>query len=461
MNDGPAMVNMLRAGTGVVDITPDRMLLLEGYQPRLAEGTLDPLIAGAIVFDDGATRAALVATDLCGILPSSVQRIRSLAEAASGISSANIIVLYSHTHSGPAVTHYLGQTPDAVYLGWMEEQIAAAIAAASERLRPVTLGVGQGSCDFNVNRRLRTETGTLMRANPRGLVDRRVRVLRFDPADTPSAPGSVGSRPLPRSDPVAILFSYVCHPTVLRGDNCFYSGDYPGAARRFVERAYRGDASGGPAALFIPGCSGNVRPHLVDDQGNWRSGNRYELVVLGRLLGSAVVNAAERVVGEPVSTIAIGRRSVRLPYARVASAAELRAALDGPRNYWARALLDRIERGDPLPDAEETEVQVLRLGRHWLVALPGETTLEIGLAIERGLADLGRARPEEGDSVVTIGYANDYVAYLCAASLMTEGGYEPTSWYEYLRWGPFAPELESVLVEAALSLARELSTASG
>ena len=49
----------------------------------------------------------------------------------------------------------------------------------------------------------------------------------------------------------------------------------------------------------------------------------------------------------------------------------------------------------------------------------------------------------------------------CAASLMTEGGYEPTSWSEYLRWGPFAPELESVLVEAALSLARELSAASG
>src|SRR5262245_46851828 len=68
------MVSNLKVGTAVVDITPDRLLPLEGYQPRLADGTLDPLVAGAIVFDDGLTRAAFVSADLCGILPSSVQR---------------------------------------------------------------------------------------------------------------------------------------------------------------------------------------------------------------------------------------------------------------------------------------------------------------------------------------------------------------------------------------------------
>jgi hypothetical protein len=417
---------------------------------------LDPLVAGALVFDDGVTRAALASADLCGILPSSVQRIRSLGEAASGIPSPNIVVTYSHTHSGPAVTHYLAQVPDAEYVSWLEEQIAAAIGAASRRLRPVRFGIGQGFCDFNVNRRLRTESGTLMRANPHGLVDRRVRVLRFDPADAPPAPGPVGCYPLAPVDPVAILFSYVCHPTVLRGDNRYYSGDYPGAARRFVQRAY-GGADDGPTTIFTTGCSGNVRPYLVDEHGDWRSGSRNELEVMGRLLGSAVVNAAERVIGEPIASIAVGRRIVRLPYARVATEFELREELSGPRRYWARTLLDRIEHGETPPDAEQSEMQVLRLGRHWLVALPGETTLEIGLAIERGMADQGIAQPEDGDSIVTIGYANDYVAYLCAASLMTEGGYEPTSWPEYLRWGPFAPELESVLVEGALSLARELS----
>ena len=63
------------------------------------------------------------------------------------------------------------------------------------------------------------------------------------------------------------------------------------------------------------------------------------------------------------------------------------------------------------------------------------------------------ADPARGDLTLALGYANDYVAYLCSASIMTEGGYEPTSWAEYLRCGPFTHELEGLLVSAALELA--------
>src|SRR2546423_1566129 len=83
------------------------------------------------------------------------------------------------------------------------------------------------------------------------------------------------------------------------------------------------------------------------------------------------------------------------------------------RCWWAEGMLDRLAREGSLPEAETSEVQVLRLGRHWLVALPGETMLEIGLSIERGLVELGLAKPERGDLTLTIGYANDYVGYLC------------------------------------------------
>ena len=74
----------------------------------------------------------------------------------------------------------------------MERTIAEAIIAASRRLAPVTLGVGTGQVDFTVNRRVRTAAGTVMRANPVGLADRRVRVLRLDPADAPAPPGTLG-----------------------------------------------------------------------------------------------------------------------------------------------------------------------------------------------------------------------------------------------------------------------------
>src|SRR5207253_2085856 len=127
----------------------------------------------------------------------------------------NILVTYSHTHSAPLATPYLGAAVDADYLAGLEVTLGRLVAEAARRARPVTLAAGVGEMDFNVNRRLRTPVGMTLRPNPRGLVDRRVPVLRVDRADSPAAPGMLGDRPLPQSDPVAVLFGYVCHPTVL------------------------------------------------------------------------------------------------------------------------------------------------------------------------------------------------------------------------------------------------------
>ena len=74
-----------------------------------------------------------------------------------------------------------------------------------------------------------------------------------------------------------------------------------------------------------------------------------------------------------------------------------------------------------------------------------------------GLVELGLADPARGDLTLTIGYANDYVGYLCTASAFGEGGYEPATAYpDYLRPGPFSPEVEAALVSTALGLALEL-----
>ena len=201
-----ADATQLQAGIAPVTITPDRPLLLEGYGSRQgpATGTLDEVEAQALVLDDGSTRAAIVAADLCGFEAESGERIR-VAARASGVPGENIMITYSHSHSAPLVTPFAAEVVDSEYLAWMEQTIAEAIITASQRLAPVTLGVGTGEINFTVNRRVRTAAGTVMRANPEGLVDRRVRVLRLDPADAPAAPGTLGGRPLPAADPVAIL----------------------------------------------------------------------------------------------------------------------------------------------------------------------------------------------------------------------------------------------------------------
>lgn len=462
----------LRVGVAAADITPDRPLALEGYGARsgVANGTLDALAAQALVFDDGTRRAALVTADVCGIEAASVQRIRAAVNARCGIGADELMVTFSHTHGAPAVTPFASVAVDAAYLSWLEDTLARLVQDAAESLRPATLGAGQGSMDFNVNRRLRTPAGTIMRANPAGLVDRRVRVLRLDRDDRQSSDGgTLGGSPLPASDPIALLFSYPCHPTVKSAENTRYTADYPGSARRFIEHTYAAGpfaAESGvasqppatrPAAIFLPPCFGTLRPHLIRPDGAFRSGTDHELTVLGRLLGSAVIQVAERIVAEPVPSIAAARRQVWLPYATVPPEEELRRLASGPLAAWADAMLERLARDGSLPAGEYAEVQVLRLGRHWLVATPGETTPEIGFAIERGLTELGVAHPDRGDLVLPVGYANAYVGYLCSASVQLEGGYEPNDYTGYLRPGPFSPQIEPILVNAALSIAQSLA----
>ena len=449
----------LTAGTAATTITPDRPLNLQGYVRGPASGTLDPLETRAIVFDDGKTRAAIVSTDLIGLDYPSVARIRAIAEDCCGIPGDHVMVSCSHTHSGPAVQTLRGLPSDPQYLDSLERKLGELVADADSRRQSVNLGTGEGAADFNVNRRLRTPEGIVMRANPDGVVDKRVRVLRVDPVSARSGPGTLGGRPLPQSEPMAILFSYVCHATVLGHDNFRYSGDYPGEARRFVERAYGSDEGDGTVAMFLPGCFGDVRPNLLGDDGAFRGGTDHELIVLGRLLGSEVVQAAERIDTRPAVGVAVARRVIELPLASVPDESKLRAApADESSRNWAETMLKRLERDGRLPDSEVAEVQVMRLGPHWLVTLPGEAMLEIGLSIERGLHELGLATCGAGALSLAIGYTNGNVGYLCTASAISEGGFEPAVTYaNYLRPAPFAPGVERVLIDTALVLAQEIA----
>jgi len=444
---------MLKAGTASATITPDRPTYMQGYGNRTgkATGTLDPLEARVIVLDDGTTAAAIVSVDLLGLDAASVARIREAAAQASTITSRNVIVVCSHTHAGPAIQAMAGVPVDQEYLGWLERRLGEAIGEAAASMVDVTVGVGEGWADFNVNRRLREPDGSVGGANPAGAVDHRVRVLRLDRADAPDAPGTLGDGVMPQADPIAVLFSFACHSTVLMSTNRRYSGDYPGAARRFIESAY---APSGTVAAFLPGCFGDARPHLLNPDGGFRGASDHELIVLGRILGSEVVGVAERLECEPVDDIAVASREVALPYSHVPDEAELRAATGPDDAGWARALLEIIERDGRLPDHETGEVAVLRLGRHWIATTPGETLVEIGWSIERGLVELGLADPERGDMTLALGYANGNSGYLCTAAAMFEGGYEPARAYKYyLRPGPFAPEIEPTLIQTALDLA--------
>jgi hypothetical protein len=281
-------------------------------------------------------------------------------------------------------------------------KLAEAAQQASEQMRPVSIGYGEDRIDFNINRRKVVNGRALLRLNPDGPCDRRVKVLRLDDGKSLA--------------PLAILMHAVCHPCVFTwGDKLSppypqgypkISADFPGEAQRFVEMVY-GERT---RALFLQGCTGDIRPNLPGY--SYRCGDEADIRWCGRNLGCAVVRAADRsVVREELS-----KRKTIYPL----KCANTVVKLPG-------------KKGDVL-----CELQAVLVSDFLLLTMPGEPMVEYGFKLEKAIAD--RAIP------IVVGYANGHIGYICTADSYTVGGYEPES-------SRLLPEAETILLRELERLA--------
>ncbi|WP_373651629.1 hypothetical protein [Schlesneria sp. DSM 10557] len=379
----------LKAGVAKVDITPPADTPVVGHV-RPTNGVRDPLRAGILLIANEQTQAAIVTVDLIDAPTEMVEMLRDAISQGTGTPPENVLVAASHNHSGP------GWVREAAWNRETTAKIGAAAAAAAKEMRPVTIGYGEDRIDFNINRRKVINGRAVVRLNPEGPCDHRVKVLRID-----------DGRSL---EPMAVLMHAVCHPCVFTwGDKLtppFPGGfpkitaDFPGEAQTFVESIY------GPKTktLFLQGCAGDIRPNLPGVP--YRCGDEADIKWTGRNLGCAVVRAADRsVVREELS-----KRKTIYPLKCATSIIELPGKQEKQR----------------------CELQALRIGDFLLLTMPGEPMVEYGLQIEQAIAD--RAIP------IVIGYANGSLGYICTAESHQYGGYEPNM-------SPLLPEAEPVILD--------------
>jgi hypothetical protein len=92
-------------------------------------------------------------------------------------------------------------------------------------------------------------------------------------------------------------------------------------------------------------------------------------------------------------------------------------------------------------ETQNTEIQVLRIGDVYIVGLPGEVLVEIGLEIKvrAGI-----------DNLFVVSLANDAVGYVCPRAAYKEGGYEPGSGTN------LAPGAAEIITEHALKLIEQI-----
>lgn len=379
----------LKAAVAKVDITPPPDTPVVGHI-RPVNGVRDPLRAGILLLANEQTRAAIVTLDLINAPGEMVAAIRDVVTSKTETPRENIMVAASHNHSGP------GWSRETPWSRAMVEKIGQAASAAVGKMRPVTIGYAEDEIDFNINRRKVINGRAVVRLNPDGPCDHRVKVLRFDDGQT--------------LEPMAILMHAVCHPCVFTwGDkltppfpNGFpkISADFPGEAQTFVEKIYGPQTS----SLFLQGCAGDIRPNLPGVP--YRCGDEADIRWTGRSLGCAVVRAVDR---SAIRENLAKRKSI----------------------YPLKVVTSTIE----LPGKKEKvscEMQALRVGDFLFLTIPGEPMVEYGFQIEKAIAD--RAIP------IVVGYANDSLGYICTAESHQYGGYEPNM-------SPLLPEAEPLILD--------------
>ncbi len=139
----------LRAGEGVVDITPPLGIELAGFhkppgQERRVKGIRQPSEVRALVLALGPTQVAICSLDILGLDQAMAGRIQRAAAVRTGISAENIRLVAAHDHSMPTfvqLRQWGGMSPE--FMATVEQRTVEAIVAAKADLAPAELSLGK------------------------------------------------------------------------------------------------------------------------------------------------------------------------------------------------------------------------------------------------------------------------------------------------------------------------------
>lgn len=380
-----------------------------------SRGIHDSLFARAIVAkgENGET-AAILSVDICKFNEEAVAYMRKYIEAETGIPGENIMIMATHTHSGPKSDIEAPKAKE--YL----KKAADAVKIAQENLAPSQIAVGKSTEDrISHVRRLLAKDGTIH--------------MTWENIDPELVETTLGQK-----DPEVITFSvnqegkeigsivnFGCHATCLTGDNWLYSADYPGYLVESIKKA-KGENY---LPIFLNGCGGNVT------QIDYKVGHIYtfqEAQRIGYLLG---VNALEAINNQKAmkgdGIVKVSREYVPIKH----------MTISGEQVAWANQVLEKVAREgmpplqrDGLPDAfyakewlkmheiqdkvDSIEIMVTRIGNLAFVGMTSEPFAEFGIDIKS---------KSPCPNTMVMGYTNNSVGYFPTQDSYKEGpkGFTP------------------------------------
>jgi hypothetical protein len=437
----------LRVGFGEADITPkvggDRPVFVAGFgHDRKATGVHDPLLARAVVTQDGSKKLAVVSLDLVGFFLPNVERVRKELPGFE-----YVLVTSTHSHEGPDTLGLWGKTPlqsgvDPDYLAHVEKQAVAAVKAADAALQPAQARIGSVKA-------------------PELLHDGREPYVKHD--DLVVLELRDGDRT------TGLVVQWNCHPETLGSKNTLLSADFVGYTVKHLKEKYR------CPVVYLTGTVGGLMTSLnveiKDASGKPLADGTYEKTErYGVLLGEAAERALKAAKPLKLTPLEVRSRPVFLPIDnKLYLAARQFRVLERQGFLWE----GNPDKAKPAPDAKKddrlcirTEVALLRLGELEVAAIPGEIYPELVLSKVQDPADPGADFPDapiepgvyaqmKGPYRMIVGLANDEIGYIIPKRQWDE---KPPFCYgrkqaQYGESNSLGPETAPLLCEAFRKLA--------
>ena len=438
----------LRVGFGEAEITPKvggaKPVYVAGFGPnRKATGVHDPLMARAVVLQDGARKVAIVSLDLVGFFLPHVERVRKELPGFT-----YVLVTSTHNHEGPDTLGLWGPTPlqsgvDPAYVKFVEKQIVAAVKAADAALKPVSARLGSVKA-------------------PELLHDNREPYIKHD--DLVMLEFRAGAKT------TGLVVQWNCHPETLDRTNTLLSADYVGYTVKHLQEKYR------CPVVYLTGTVGglmtSLKVEIKDAAGKPLADGTYEKTErYGVLLGEAAERALKGAKPIKLTPLEVRSRALFLPIDnKLYLAARQFGVFEREAFLWTGDPDKAEPAKNPGVDTRlclRTELAFLRFGELEAAAIPGEIYPELVLSKVQDPVDPGADFPDapiepglyaqmRGPQRMLIGLANDEIGYLIPKRQWDE---KPPFCYgrkaaQYGEMNSLGPDTAPLLCEAFKKLTR-------
>ena len=439
---------MFQAGFARVEVTPPLGTVLTGhFEPRRAEGILDPLYLNALALKSGEDTVLIITGDFMYTPEAEATRYRKLIAEETGLPLDQIFyqTLHQHTSTTPGES---GPT-DRGYQAFLCRKFADVAKMAIADLSDAKVFIGEEETAEPVAfvRRYYMKDGSIKTypgymnpdiVGPVGVADNTVRLVRFKREN--------------KNDIAMVGFQN--HPDMFAGLK--FSADWPGFVRRFTEERIPDTH-----CILINGCQGDVN-HCNFFKPNPAAGLKkdnperirvkYEFCrKVASIVTDTVVSLWDKVEETPVENV----------YSKV-EYKHLATKIDGiERIEEMKALYERFMSGDrpakeELPPegvglvsriahlestsaVQRMPVSVVAFGKIAILGYPGEPFTEYAQAVRAQVPEL---------FLLTACLANGAQGYLPSREAYAQGSYEVAS-------AMFGSELPEVLQSTAAKMLKE------